>query len=282
MTTLLEILYFIFTILLPILVLIGIFPEYHKKIENHISELFESWKYSNTLSGLLILLGFFFTVIMATDYLYLYIGIWLFSCFFTPFFLTIFKNKQTYNLISLINLVVIILLSINISMKTDVIRDDICYELIPNYKVYYTEEIVTNHQTDTDNEVSVAHINTGSELLNSITETMTLNLKVMIIIVIAVYLYLSIGLKNKLFFNPINQKEYKSIIEKDIEIIFANTINQLTQEDKNEFSYHLEKIRLYEKEIQTNYNLDKKALKSLKNIVKAHANHLDKLLNKKC
>jgi hypothetical protein len=147
-----------------------LYKRYNKILGLYIDEVTSDWpdipNWFNWTLGILLFLGCIFAQVTI---FFESLIIWLILLIIIPFFYLPIINGKIYNFLSVTTFFLTAFFSITLFFSVDNSRDVIGESFIPNYEVYYTTEYV---QTDYgDEEIEVAHVNTGSDTLDFLLES---------------------------------------------------------------------------------------------------------------
>lgn len=182
-----------------------LYKKFSDKLGKYISEVSEKWpdipNWLNWILGILLFAG---SIIMQVTLFFESVIVWLVLLIIIPFFFLPISNGKIFNFLSVTTFFLTSFFAVTLFFNEDNSRDVIGEAFVPNYKVYYTTEIVQVDYGEAgveEEEKEIAHINTGNNTLDFFLESIfpfVYRILLGIIIILSLILNISIREKNKL------------------------------------------------------------------------------------
>lgn len=174
-----------------------LYKKYYKTINIYIDEAINDWidipNWINRGLGIFLFVGCIFAQVTL---FFESIVIWLFLLIIMPFFYLPIKNKQAYNFLSVTTFFITAFFAITLFFSVDNSRDIIGETFISDYDVYYTTEYVQRDYGE--DEIEVAHVNTGNDNLDFVLESIfPFGYRIIIGFIVIFSLLMNISLKEK-------------------------------------------------------------------------------------
>jgi hypothetical protein len=184
-----------------------LYKKFSDRLEKYVNEVTEKWPnipyWLNCILGISLLIG---SIVMQLTMFFVSVTVWLVLLIIIPFFFLPITNRKIFNFLSVTTFLLTSFFAITLFFNVNNSRDIIGEAFIPNYKVFYTTEIVrvdygTGYE---EKEKEIPHIYTGDNTLNYFLESIfpfVYRILLGIIIILSLMLNISIREKNKLITN---------------------------------------------------------------------------------
>lgn len=180
-----------------------LYKKYRKKLGKYINEIVEEWPdipdWLNFILGISLLVG---SMLMQRIFFFESLIIWLILLIIIPFFYLPINNSKIFNLLSVLTFFLTTFFAITLFFSVDNSRDIIGESFIPDYEVYYTTEFVQYDYGE--EEIEIAHINTGNNTLDFILESIfpyAYRILIGLVIILSLMMNIFIRKKNRLIKN---------------------------------------------------------------------------------